>query len=96
MALTTHPNLAPRLKKKNYTYTPTLRPHGPFYGDLYLYRDKQISTVFTVFTSRSKHAVFKTMWYDKPNARKFDQNSIRPVERQGIRKTVLYDVQFRN
>jgi hypothetical protein len=38
VALTTHPNLVPRLKKEySYTSTPPLRLHGLLQGDLYLY-----------------------------------------------------------
>jgi len=36
VALTTHPNLAPRLKKQySYTSTPTLGFHGLFWGEIY-------------------------------------------------------------
>jgi len=38
MALTTHPHLAPRLKKEwSYTSTPSLGLCGLFYSELYLY-----------------------------------------------------------
>jgi hypothetical protein len=38
MALTTHPHLAPRLKKEqSYIYTPRLGLHGLFQGQLYLF-----------------------------------------------------------
>jgi hypothetical protein len=50
MTLTTHPHLAPGLKKESsYTSTPHLGLHGLFYGELYLYsfcvRFKKVSNV---------------------------------------------------